>query len=348
MSQMQEIRSFYLDSQWTQRNANGSFSLLLDEQIEVPNGSVMYLDEVSVIGSIPMVNLNNQKLYVVEQTPTNFNFQGQVKASASIGAPTTNILVTAFASEIPAISQYKYQADIPLTLHNKVGKLLFVQDDTECVWAGILFHLTQGSSWDPNNLPNDFEEVSAKFLYTTGVATWSSRMGDYRFFDYGPVDWRSGGSKDTLRILNFPVGEYEAQSFRDTLGALLNDGAFAGTIPEGSGTTYLVEGTGTDVRVRTNETATKRQDAFVILGEKFLSNVMNTRYFTTTWAPENPQSIKCPHQQRRGLGPQNVLRQRPTLPGGLLDAHHDDADALAHGGDVYGPAGHGHLHGAAG
>ena len=29
----------------------------------------------------------------------------------------------------------------------------------------------------------------------------------------------------------------------------------------------------------------------MILGEKFLSNVMNTRYFTTTWAPENPQSI---------------------------------------------------------
>ena len=79
MSQMQEIRSFYLDSQWTQRNANGSFSLILDEQIEVPNGSVMYLDEVSVIGSIPMVNINNQKLYVVEQTATNFNFTGQVK-----------------------------------------------------------------------------------------------------------------------------------------------------------------------------------------------------------------------------------------------------------------------------
>ena len=73
MSQMQEVRVFYLDSQWTQRNANGSFSLLLDEQIEVPNGNVMYLDEVSVIGSIPMVNVNNQKLYVVERTPANYN-----------------------------------------------------------------------------------------------------------------------------------------------------------------------------------------------------------------------------------------------------------------------------------
>ena len=80
MSQMQEIRSFYLDSQWTQRNANGSFSLLLDEQIEVANSQVMFLDEVSVIGSIPMVNLNNQKLYVVEQTPRGFDFAQAVTA----------------------------------------------------------------------------------------------------------------------------------------------------------------------------------------------------------------------------------------------------------------------------
>ena len=88
MSQMQEIRSFYLDSQWTQRNANGSFSLLLDEQIEVPNGNVMYLDEVSVIGSIPMVNLNNSKLYVVEQTPRAFDFaQTIVALDALVGTP---------------------------------------------------------------------------------------------------------------------------------------------------------------------------------------------------------------------------------------------------------------------
>ena len=185
MSQMQEIRSFYLDSQWTQRNANGSFSLLLDEQIEVANSQVMFLDEVSVIGSIPMVNINNQKLYVVEQTATNFNFTGQVKASASLGGATTNLLVTNFASTEPDISQYKYQVDIPHTLHDRVGKLLFVQDDTECVWAGVLFHLPLNSSWDPTNLPNDFEEVSAKFLYTTGMATWSARLGAYRYFDFG-------------------------------------------------------------------------------------------------------------------------------------------------------------------
>ena len=142
MSQMQEIRSFYLDSQWTHRNANGSFSLLLDEQIEVPNGSVMYLDEVSVIGSIPMVNLNNQKLYVVEQTPRGFDFAQAVTALDTLtGTPfRTAITITGFSSEDPNLSQYKYQADLPNTLHNKVGKLLFYPDETECVWAGVIYH----------------------------------------------------------------------------------------------------------------------------------------------------------------------------------------------------------------
>ena len=80
MSQMSEIRCFYLDSKWTQRNKNGSFSLILDEQIEVPNSHVMYLDDVSVIGSIPMVNINNNRLYVVEKTPRNFDFAVTVTA----------------------------------------------------------------------------------------------------------------------------------------------------------------------------------------------------------------------------------------------------------------------------
>ena len=174
---MQEIRSFFLDSQWTRRNDNGSFSLILDEQIEVPNGNVMYLDDVSIIGSIPMVNLNNNRVFVVERTPKQFNFQDVIQASQSLGGTTTTLVVEAFASAISGLSQYKYQCDLPKTTHNKAGKLLFVPDDTECVWAGVIYHLTDGSTWDPTSLPNDYEEVSAKFLYTTGVATWSARVG---------------------------------------------------------------------------------------------------------------------------------------------------------------------------
>ena len=209
---MQEIRSFFLDSQWTRRNGNGSFSLILDEQIEVPNGNVMYLDDVSIIGSIPMVNLNNNRVFVVERSPKQFNFQGVIQASQTLGGTTSTLVVEAFASAISGLSQYKYQVDLPKTLHNKEGKLLFVPDDTECVWAGVIYHLTDGTSWDPSSLPNDYEEVSAKFLYTTGVATWSTRVGAYRYFDYD-LSFGGDGKKETLRILDFPIGEYEAQTY---------------------------------------------------------------------------------------------------------------------------------------
>ena len=90
---MSEIRCFYLDSQWTQRNKNGSFSLILGEQIEVPNSHVLYLDDVSVIGSIPMVNINNNRLYVVEKTPREFSFDVSVTAREDI-APTPGLTLT--------------------------------------------------------------------------------------------------------------------------------------------------------------------------------------------------------------------------------------------------------------
>ena len=269
---MSEIRCFYLDSRWTQRNNNGSFSLILDEQIEVPNSHVLYLDDVSVIGSIPMVNLNTNRLYVVERTPREFAFDVQVRAAKDLVSPDLTTLQIQRANYTQEdLTQYKYQVDIPNTLHNKPGKLLFYPDDSECVWAGVLYHGT----WDPDNLPADFEEVSAKFLYTTGVAKWSTRVGEYQYFSFG-TDFQGANRKEILRILEFPVGEFEAQTFRDTLAAVLNDGAFEGTIPEGSGTKYLVEGTGSEIRVRTNETLSKFQDSFVILPEQFLSNVNNT------------------------------------------------------------------------
>ena len=179
MSQMSEIRCFYLDSQWTQRNENGSFSLILGEQIEVPNSHVLYLDDVSVIGSIPMVNINNNKLYVVERTPREFPFEGSVTAAQGVSdAPTATLQINTASYTQEPLAQYKYQVDIPNTLHNKPGKLLFVPDFTECVWAGVLFHGT----WDPDNTPADFEEVSAQFVYTTGVAKWSTRLGPTRAF----------------------------------------------------------------------------------------------------------------------------------------------------------------------
>ena len=50
---------------------------------------------------------------------------------------------------------------------------------------------------------------------------------------------------------------------------LLQDGAFQGRIPEGSGTQYEVSGTNNEIRVRLNETLV-RADRFYILPDIFL------------------------------------------------------------------------------
>ncbi len=85
MSQMYEAQAF-LDSSWTHRNPAGSFSLVLNEQIEVPSSSVLWLADGSVVGPIPTVSLTENKLYVVERTPKTFSRAATVKASDTPGA----------------------------------------------------------------------------------------------------------------------------------------------------------------------------------------------------------------------------------------------------------------------
>ena len=53
----------------------------------------MYLDDVSVIGSIPMVNMNNNKLYVVERTPQTVNFAGTGAAASGITTISARALI---------------------------------------------------------------------------------------------------------------------------------------------------------------------------------------------------------------------------------------------------------------
>ncbi len=50
--------------------------------------------------------------------------------------------------------------------------------------------------------------------------------------------------KSTLRKSELPAGDYTGETLREMVEALLNDGAFTGSIPEGSGQRYVVEGSG--------------------------------------------------------------------------------------------------------
>ncbi len=75
----------------------------------------------------------------------------------------------------------------------------------------------------------------------------------YKTFEWGyaaKVPLLSVHDKTTLRILQIPAGDYTGETMREVLEATLNDGVFAGSIPEGGGQQYVVEGSGTELRVR--------------------------------------------------------------------------------------------------
>ena len=76
---------------------------------------------------------------------------------------------------------------------------------------------------------------------------------------YGKKPLLSIVDKKTFRILELPVGDYTGETIREVLEALLNDGAFQGSIPDGSGQRYVVEGSNTEVRIKFGERAVLRR-----------------------------------------------------------------------------------------
>ena len=67
----------------------------------------------------------------------------------------------------------------------------------------------------------------------------------YKSFEWGyaaKLPLLSLQDTTTLRILEIPVGDYTGETMREVLEATLNNGAFQGSIPEGSGQRYVVEG----------------------------------------------------------------------------------------------------------
>ena len=117
-------------------------------------------------------------------------------------------------------------------------------DDTTALLAGVLFHAHVDPANPVNPLPDD-DEVAMSYLYSTGVGRWSARF-PYRNFYFNPTTGLNlpSSTKEKLRVLSIPIGDYSADTFRTVLEQVLNEGAFEGTIPEGSGSQYIVEGSG--------------------------------------------------------------------------------------------------------
>ena len=74
MAMSSELRTLFVDSTEAQRQNDGSFRIILREQMEVAIDNVLYLDDLSVCGQLPMVSNHSSKVYVIEQTPKNFDY----------------------------------------------------------------------------------------------------------------------------------------------------------------------------------------------------------------------------------------------------------------------------------
>ena len=78
----QDIRTLYCDSNWCNVDPDGSFRLDMFETIEVKEGMVAYVDDITVQGSMPHVSTANNRIYVIEKTPYLWKFEGNVSTTA--------------------------------------------------------------------------------------------------------------------------------------------------------------------------------------------------------------------------------------------------------------------------
>ena len=72
----QDIRTLYVDSNWCNVDSDGSFRLDMFDTIEVKEGNVAFVDDITIQGSMPHVSTANNKLYVIEKTPYQWDFTG--------------------------------------------------------------------------------------------------------------------------------------------------------------------------------------------------------------------------------------------------------------------------------
>ena len=148
---------------------------------------------------------------------------------------------------------------------------MFYPDDTECTFVGRFYSGKTSTNFSSND---PFIEVSGRYNYTIGAVHWSPRFPS----QYSPwmfQEFPATETQDTIRVIDLPIGDYTAQTMREELQRLLQDGAFQGRIPEGSGTQYLVSGSGNQIRIRTNETLV-RADTFWILPDSFFEESLQS------------------------------------------------------------------------
>ena len=129
------VRTWYVDSRHCAEQPDGSFQLNLYENIELSEGQACYIDDVTIVGTHSNVSSNN-RLYLYEFTPANFDFVGTCKSYNPTDlnrVQTTTLTVLAFAGtdRFP----YTHKCVIPDALPSSTA--YFDVGDTTLHWEGV-------------------------------------------------------------------------------------------------------------------------------------------------------------------------------------------------------------------
>ena len=103
---MDKIKKVYIDSRYKTSDSisNSDFKFELQEQFEVPDNTVCYIDDISIPHSWYTVEDYNNRLFISHQNPTTTN----VDFNAVIEIPTGNYTGASFASALQTAIQERF------------------------------------------------------------------------------------------------------------------------------------------------------------------------------------------------------------------------------------------------
>ena len=261
----QDIRTIYVDSSWCEVDDIGTYRMDIPTTVEVPDDVVAYLDDITVTGGLPMVSTANNRLFVLERTPYDWDFVGSFNTSVG------QFQVTRHTDT--SHKEYTYKVDMAA-----LGIVYFEPDLEGLHWAGLYYPT-----------PSVSKTVAATYSYPTAKATWTAKMPTavnlWTFGNTSAPGANNNSFRITPRLLQIPVGNYTASSMRGMLEYVLNENAFAGSMAEGnSGSQYIVAQDGTDITVSVAATSTNL-DRFVLLPEAYLNKQQALAHWISLGGP---------------------------------------------------------------
>ena len=219
--------------------------------MELDEGQAAYLDDLTIVEPMSNVTIQNNRLYLYEFTPADFNSVGTVESYSPVDVGRTQTTTLTIVRRDPTERfPQTFKCEIPDVL--PTSTVYFDVDDTDLHWEGVISTDDENDLvLDENNnpIPNSDLSVEAQYSYLTGTATWTAHMPRiHRAWHFGTGAPYSR-TRRTGRVVEVPPDEYTSETLAMALGAALNENAFAGS-GEPSGSTYLVTHTGNKIQVR--------------------------------------------------------------------------------------------------